>query len=78
MPGAEPTPAMIILNQARAIVRELGFTLRQDVDRAEYRLRPVGAADDQAYYASDLADAVKAARQWDSVAKWHPDRQRWE
>ena len=32
---------MIILNQARAIVRELGFTLRQDVDRAEYRLRPV-------------------------------------
>jgi hypothetical protein len=61
---------MIILNQARAIVRELGFTLTQDVDRAEYRLRPVGAADDQAYYASDLADAVKTARQWDGVAKW--------
>jgi hypothetical protein len=41
MPGAEPAPAMIILSQARATVRELGFTLRQDVDRAEYRLRPV-------------------------------------
>jgi hypothetical protein len=61
-----------------ADMRELGFTLRQDVDRAEYRLRPVGAADDQAYYASDLADAVKAARQWDGVDKWHPERQRWE
>jgi hypothetical protein len=78
MPGSERAPATITLNQARAIVRELGFTLRHDVDRAEYRLRPVGAADAQAYYARDLADAVKAARQWDGVAKWHPERQRWE
>lgn len=78
MPGAEPAPATITLNQARAIVRELGFTLRHAADHAEYRLRPVGAADDQAYYAKDLADAVKAARQWDGVAKWHPERQRWE
>lgn len=45
MPGAEPAPAGITLNQAMAIVRELGFTLRHEVDRAEYRLRPVGAAD---------------------------------
>jgi hypothetical protein len=78
MPGAEPPPATITLKQVRAIVRELGFTLRHDADRAEYRLRPVGAADDQAYYARDLADAVKAARQWDGVAKWHPERQCWE
>lgn len=59
-------------------MRELGFTLRHDVDRAEYRLRPVGAADHQAYYARDLADAVKAARQWDGIPKWHPERQCWE
>ena len=77
MPGAEPAPAGITSGQGDR-ARALGFTLRHDVDRAEYRLRPVGAADDQAYYARDLADELKAARQWDGIPKWHRERQCWE
>ena len=59
MPGAEPAPAGITSGQGDR-ARALGFTLRHDVDRAEYRLRPVGAADDQAYYARDLADELQS------------------
>ena len=74
----KPPVSMLTLKQARAVVRELGFTLRDQSDNGAYRLRPVGAADDQAYYTGNLADAVKAAQQWDGTARWHPERQCWE
>lgn len=57
--------AKMTMQQARTVCRDLGFSLRR-TEWSEFRLAPLGTtpavAEAQAYYASDLADAIDTAR----------------
>lgn len=51
---------MTTQKQARQACKALGFTFRR-TDLGEYRIAPIGASEDCAYYTDDIDDAIGTA-----------------
>jgi hypothetical protein len=57
------------LAEARAILRPLGITLSRRAEANEYRVNLAGGTEAQAYYASDINDAIGTGRAMAARAK---------
>ena len=67
IPGMTPlgiNPAKLTMASARVELANLGFSLKKTGHEGELRVCPTDAGEAQAYYASDLEDAVETARNW--------------
>lgn len=51
--------AKLTMRMARASLREVGVTIRRDVEWGEYVVRIKGSAEGEGYHTSDLADAYQ-------------------